>query len=471
MYVTMPHNASETLTKAASALRGKLDLLGTDDMVVDKMYYPKSGAPYLTVPCGKKCKTCLLRDDDWDPVRLAVDKKKMFTVWSRSLDPANGKTREDQCFYCVKVYNGLIKRSREPPVSLGEYKVQLTEEAKMKMHVQVVVMCILHIINEGGHHTMKVDLPAIHKKVLVLQNKKAMQKERPGFKHYPTALYEEKEWPGGFKGPLATNGMLSKGHRAWTMDGVPGVLVPDEQVTSIRMTEEMAILMNENIGATDDGHTSQQLELMQHTMFQSFWNESSGGLEACVDTLLNGVADGEAASSSGITGLIGTAAGSGQQQMSAVPDSTVSGAGRRGGGGGSGGARRKAESAGEPTPKKPNKRGGGKAGDCGASPPPSTQASPPARQGGTQASPFASGPGAGGAGDKQAEQGGDQGGNNKSKIWAPERRFCKGHRRGGRDVQGDARRFQALVGLRSSDQASRLGPLGKEGQQSHPELW
>ena len=138
----MPNTFSETLTKAASALRGKLDILGTDDMVVDKMYYRKSGAPYLTVPCGKKCKTCVLRDDFWDPVCLAVEKKKTFTVWSRLPDPANGKTREDQCFYCVKVYNGLIKRSREPPVSLGEYKVQLTEEAKMKMHVQVVVMCI-----------------------------------------------------------------------------------------------------------------------------------------------------------------------------------------------------------------------------------------------------------------------------------------------------------------------------------------
>ena len=49
--------------------------------------------------------------------------------------------------------------------SCESYKVQLTEEAKIQMHVQVFVMCILHIISEGGHHTMKVDLPAIHKKV------------------------------------------------------------------------------------------------------------------------------------------------------------------------------------------------------------------------------------------------------------------------------------------------------------------
>ena len=46
-----------TLAQAFANLRGKLDLLGTDDMPVDKYHYPKSGPRILMVPAGKKCRT------------------------------------------------------------------------------------------------------------------------------------------------------------------------------------------------------------------------------------------------------------------------------------------------------------------------------------------------------------------------------------------------------------------------------
>ena len=92
----------------------------------------------------------------------------------------------------------------------------------MKLHVQVVIHCILNIIEQGGTHMTKVDLQEVHKKVLTLQKKNSSVKKKPGFRHYPTHLYEEK-----FGGALAMNGYLSKGHRSWNMDGVEGVLVPD----------------------------------------------------------------------------------------------------------------------------------------------------------------------------------------------------------------------------------------------------
>ena len=68
-----------------------LDVTGSDDMVVDKYYYPKTGALYLMAPTGRKCATCFLRDDGWDPRAIAVLRKKMCTVWSQSRDPANGE--------------------------------------------------------------------------------------------------------------------------------------------------------------------------------------------------------------------------------------------------------------------------------------------------------------------------------------------------------------------------------------------
>ena len=120
---------------------------------------------------------------------------------------------------------------------------------------------------------MKVDLLEVHKTVLTLQKKNALVKKEPGFRHYPTHLYEEK-----FGGALAVKGYLSKGHRSWNMDGVEGVLVPDEAVTKLQWTEEIAITMNEDLGSTEAGHSAHQLDIMQGTMYQSFWNESSRGL-------------------------------------------------------------------------------------------------------------------------------------------------------------------------------------------------
>ena len=103
----------------------EVDVVGDESMPIDLMWTftagKSAGKQVKRVPTGIKCKTCLLKDNSWDPIAIAVDKKRMYVLWERP--PFNdGTTDGVRCIYCCKWYNGKVRKSRVPFIKLAEYE-------------------------------------------------------------------------------------------------------------------------------------------------------------------------------------------------------------------------------------------------------------------------------------------------------------------------------------------------------------
>ena len=139
----------------------------------------------------------------------------------------------------IYVAAGTIQRSSESgchTFKFLEYEQQLANDvANLGKKQQAMVFTIIkHIVQAGGNLSCHLDWAAVKDQTLTLQYKRSLVKKRPGWKHYAMSHYVDTF------GSLETNGKLLCGHRRWELDGVDGVLVPDDAVTKIRYTEEIA---------------------------------------------------------------------------------------------------------------------------------------------------------------------------------------------------------------------------------------
>jgi uncharacterized membrane protein YgcG len=124
-----------------------------------------------------------------------------------------------------------------------------------------------------------VNWDVLSKRALKIVHKKSMVKKKPGYKFMPLAFYITQH------GDLHTNGMLSQGHRPWTLDKVQGVIIPDDPVTFIEFTEEISAIYEQEIG-DEETHTASEMGAMQNAIAGSFWAESSGGVSGAIDNIL-----------------------------------------------------------------------------------------------------------------------------------------------------------------------------------------
>ena len=249
----------------------EINFTGDDSMPVDCFYYSKNAGvtPIKMVPRGLKCRTCLLKDDSYDPVSITALGKRVYCIWEFPPNP-DGTTRGLRCYYCVKWYMGRVRKSRTPPITLSEYERSLGESvASLQLHMTCVLNSILHIIKKGGNKEAWLDYRVIEQKSVKVSQKFSLVKEKPGHTHYERAYYELE-----FGGPLETNGNLAKGHRQWVLDNVDGVLVPDPPKTRIRMTEELATTLESTIASSKKGDSD-----------EAFFFSSNRGLLDLIDLI------------------------------------------------------------------------------------------------------------------------------------------------------------------------------------------
>ena len=213
----------------------ELDLRGDDSMPLVTSFTFKCGLIVEVKPDGRKCRTCPLRDDSYCPVSIKVRNIRTYVLWERPPHKETGSTVGTHCNFCCRGYDSTIKRSRVPHITFLEYEQQLANDvANLEKHQAMVFTIIKHIVQAGGNLSCHLDWAAVKDQTLTLQYKRSLVKQRPGWKHYAMSHYVDTF------GSLETNGKLLCGHRRWELDGVDGVLVPDDAVTKIRYTEEIA---------------------------------------------------------------------------------------------------------------------------------------------------------------------------------------------------------------------------------------
>ena len=145
-------------------------------------------------------------------------------LWERTPDERTGATRGNRCIFCVRGFDGMIKRSRVPPVKQDEYEAHLAGNiAALKAHQVMVANIILQYIKGGGIAFVKLNFKGMQAVTLKVTNARKMITDRPGWDHWEKKLYEAEF------GQLATNGKLLEGHRSWELHGVEGVLVPQNK--------------------------------------------------------------------------------------------------------------------------------------------------------------------------------------------------------------------------------------------------
>ena len=88
-------------------------------------------------PDGRKCNTCVRRDDEWDPFTLQVFGKKVYMWWSKPVNE-QGETCSCHCGYCAKFFLSQIKKVMK--ISIGQYEILLGQNggARLKVHMAVV---------------------------------------------------------------------------------------------------------------------------------------------------------------------------------------------------------------------------------------------------------------------------------------------------------------------------------------------
>ena len=230
------------VAEASLQFKKEIDVVGTDDMPKRLTYPCKHGTVVELKPSGRSCRLCPLRDDGWDPVTIACKRIKVFTAWGKPPLP-NGETNGRHCYYCVKFHAGRIKRSRVPHISITEYEKTLCDGGtqKLEIHRTMITLEIKEIISNGGKISLHIDWDKLETQTLRLQHKRSITKRMPGWSHYADTDYILEF------GDFNTNGKQSEGHRRWTMDGKPGVLVPDKQITRIEFSDEMASFLDSEV--------------------------------------------------------------------------------------------------------------------------------------------------------------------------------------------------------------------------------
>ena len=262
-------------------LMATIDVKGDESMTKDMMVRVK-GILVLRLPDGRTCRLCPFKDNDFDPVEIAVHRKRVPMFWGKPVLPC-GRTVGDFCYYCTKRFESRIRKSRVPHITMSEFCGELGRDVKLLgFHRTLVIVLVKDIIIRGGRRPAHVDWESLDNQTkLRMEMKSQLVKKKPGYTHYPTAEYVRDF------GSLATNGKRDAGHREWTLDGLEGVLVPDKQVTRIEMNEEMSSILETEIASTGDaGMSLPALQTMQQSLASSFWSESSGGGAKAVEDAL-----------------------------------------------------------------------------------------------------------------------------------------------------------------------------------------
>ena len=87
----------------------------------------KSGELIQMLPDGRTCRTCFFKDDDFDPVLIAMKNERHLMRWWK---PCNrlGLTQSFRCAYCARWFAHMVRPSRIPAVTMSEYEAELGKD-------------------------------------------------------------------------------------------------------------------------------------------------------------------------------------------------------------------------------------------------------------------------------------------------------------------------------------------------------
>ena len=201
-------------------------------------------------PDGRQCKLCARKDDDWDPVILAVFQAKCYMLWSRVPD-AKGNSTGYYCGYCGKYYLSRIKSTLK--IDMKEYERNLAQHGKLEMHRSIVNLIIADMISKGPKYkSARVDYTECESQAsLEHASIRQSRVKVPGYNWLPTEDYS-KEFPPN----LNENGKRAEGHYEYEFEGVQGVLWQGSKMVKFRFEDiEQAKLRTE---IDTDGMTAQE---------------------------------------------------------------------------------------------------------------------------------------------------------------------------------------------------------------------
>lgn len=99
------HGVPLSVEGVAAELMSKLDITGTDDMVIDMTLTFNNGLTITLKPIGNRFSYCPLRDTNWDPFMIMHANKNIPSRWGRP-PLQNGETQPGPCLYCKKYIMG-----------------------------------------------------------------------------------------------------------------------------------------------------------------------------------------------------------------------------------------------------------------------------------------------------------------------------------------------------------------------------
>ena len=179
-------------------------------------------------PDGRKCKWCMRRDDEDDPVMKRVFNVQVYMYWARLMD-AQGQSVSKSCGYCYKWYTSVVRRSLD--MDEKSYEQALAVENRIATHSLIIDTSIDQFVAYGGNFKKYLRWNDIEQTVRIEEFKTRQKRiKAPELSFLPTLEYNARFPPG-----LDSNGLRESGHHEYFLEETQtwGVAWREDNVTKI----------------------------------------------------------------------------------------------------------------------------------------------------------------------------------------------------------------------------------------------
>ena len=192
-------------------------------------------------PDGRKCRICVHRDWDDDPVSKAVGIDEQ--CWWFYAPAPDGTTQGTTCGYCGRVHFGVARRRG---ISLDAYVQEIADggDEALNFHLSLVRHCIAVFIAKGGNRRCQMNWNEAQNQCLKVVKSLKMNIKRPGWTFKEKANYDKE---------FILEDERKNGHVEFVFEGKAGVMIPDSSDIKIDFNEEIAAQLENNVASSADG--------------------------------------------------------------------------------------------------------------------------------------------------------------------------------------------------------------------------
>ena len=174
-------------------------------------------------PDGRQCKLCNCSDSDWDP----LDREPVYMWWGY-LPDAQGCTRGDVCYYCVRVHLGRYKHKWSITALIEKVGGSADELKKFKAFRKLAI----EVIQEKGVRDIRCPWQDFER-TLEFEERATMSIMYPEEEFLPMDEYFQE-----FGNP----GNNGHNHAPFTLDGKSGMLVPTGKRVRLQRKKEQSVI-------------------------------------------------------------------------------------------------------------------------------------------------------------------------------------------------------------------------------------